>query len=184
MDITFEDVAHVIQDARYQQAIFDTDIPKPDKKIPGPGKGFDFEAFIEEKKISLASVIEEPLGRFFLRSFVVKGTEEEKILNFTESMFNFRRRDPLGIVNALDIVALVDRFGVNISLGGGKMISSTSAGIAASTKKENDDSSNDTGNGVNVTVNEDDMSASSSGVYSSPPKKTNIARYRLPKWRW
>ena len=34
MDITFEEVAFVIQDARYLQAIFDTDLPKPEVKFP------------------------------------------------------------------------------------------------------------------------------------------------------
>jgi len=34
MDITFEEVAFVIQGARYLQTIFDTDLPKPEVKFP------------------------------------------------------------------------------------------------------------------------------------------------------
>ena len=46
----------MIQDARYQQAIFDNDIPKPERGFPSPGRNFSVTQFVEERKINLSSV--------------------------------------------------------------------------------------------------------------------------------
>ncbi len=109
-------------------------------------------------------MIAEPLGRFFLKSYVMKGTEEEKVLNFTEALFSLRRRDPLGVVNALDIVALVERFGVNIPLAGGKMISAAAVNVNSQSKKDKD-SSNEGANGViNASATDDDTSIGSPAI--------------------
>ena len=112
MDITFEEVAFVIQDARYQQAIFDPDLPKPEKKFPSPPRDFKPAQFVEENNIGLATVVYEPLGRFFLSMCVTP--EEQNLLNFTESICDLRRMDPSGIVQVADISALCERFNVKL----------------------------------------------------------------------
>jgi len=112
MDITFEEVAFVIQDARYQQAIFDPDIPKPEKKFPSPGRDFKPTQFVEDNNIGLATVVYEPLGRFFLSMSVTP--DEQNILNFAESICDLRRMDPSGFVQVADINALCDRYSVKL----------------------------------------------------------------------
>ncbi|GBG33411.1 Protein kinase, putative [Hondaea fermentalgiana] len=110
MDITFDDVAHVIQDAKYQRAILDT-APRPSKRIPPLGRGFNAEAFIEKYEISCATVIAEPLGRWFMDKFAdlnEKITEEvtgqsrgerheTRFLSFVESVYEAKRQDPSGV---------------------------------------------------------------------------------------
>lgn len=112
MDITFEEVAFVIQDARYQQAIFDPDVPKPEKKFPSPPRDFKTTQFVEEHNIGLATIVYEPLGRFFLSMCVTP--EEQNLLNFAESICDLRRMDPSGVVQVADINALCERFNVKL----------------------------------------------------------------------
>lgn len=112
MDITFEEVANVIQDARYQQAILDPDIPKPDRKFPSPPKGFNVDEFAKERNISITTVVSEPLGRWFLSLFL-ENNEEKKLLQYAEAMFGLRTMDPGGIVRVGDIEALNKRFELN-----------------------------------------------------------------------
>jgi hypothetical protein len=78
MDITFEEVAHVIQDARYQQAIFDTETPKPERSIPRPPRGFNHQDFIRQYKIDFDLMIKEPMGRFFLEMKVQPASMEHR----------------------------------------------------------------------------------------------------------
>lgn len=119
MDITFEDVAHVIQDARYQQAIVNT-APMPDKKIKVQTKNFDPEKFMED--ISIKTMVTEPLGRFFLEKYadceeirpdkIVRDVDGKMhhILNFVEEMYNFRRRDQDNLIELDDLVILLQKY--------------------------------------------------------------------------
>eukprot|EP00516_Mucochytrium_quahogii_P007313 CAMPEP_0203763258 /NCGR_PEP_ID=MMETSP0098-20131031/15930_1 /ASSEMBLY_ACC=CAM_ASM_000208 /TAXON_ID=96639 /ORGANISM=" , Strain NY0313808BC1" /LENGTH=671 /DNA_ID=CAMNT_0050657905 /DNA_START=271 /DNA_END=2283 /DNA_ORIENTATION=- len=107
MDITFEDVAHVIQDARYQQAILDT-TPRPDKKIPVMGRAFNAASFLEKQNIDCETLMGEPLGRWFLEKFAdleerideleggkehEQGTREEtRFMKFVEAVDGLRRQ--------------------------------------------------------------------------------------------
>jgi serine/threonine protein kinase len=107
MDITFEDVAHVIQDARYQQAILDT-TPRPDKRIPFLPRGFNVQQYVDKQGVSLRTVMSEPLGRWFLDKFCdledkvssererkpVGPREESAFLRFVASVYEVRRQDP------------------------------------------------------------------------------------------
>jgi len=120
MDITFDDVAQVIQDARYQQAILET-TPKPDKKVPSLPRKFDFEEFKTEHNISVHTMVAEPLGRYFLTQFAdfeeklaekegkpsSAKREETAFLGFVESLYDLRHKDPNGTVSFLDIVRLL-----------------------------------------------------------------------------
>jgi len=112
MDITFEEVAFVIQDARYQQAIFDPDVPKPEKKFPSPPRDFKPSQFVEDHNIGLATVVYEPLGRFFLSMCVTP--DEQPILSFAEAICDLRRMDPSGFVQVADINALCERYNLKL----------------------------------------------------------------------
>ncbi|KAH9260731.1 hypothetical protein BASA81_001198 [Batrachochytrium salamandrivorans] len=114
MDITFEEVAFVIQDARFQQAIFDSDVPKPDKKFPQPPRGFSPATFTKEHDIGLHTVLFEPIGRFFLEQCAEKDTHEMEMLRFTQTMADLRKMDPAGYVQVADIEAVCLRFGVQL----------------------------------------------------------------------
>lgn len=120
MDITFEEVAHVIQDARYQQAIFDPDTPRPERKIPMPPRNFNVENFARERNVALRSVLAEPLGRFFLGFFVdgyaefgankSNKSEEARCLRFARVLYRVRRRDPNAVVSVPEVLRLLRDF--------------------------------------------------------------------------
>jgi serine/threonine protein kinase len=120
MDITFEEVAHVIQDARYQQAIFDPDTPRPERKIPVPPRNFSVDNFVRENNVTLRSVLAEPLGRFFLGFFVdgyaefgankSNKSEEARCLRFARVLYRVRRRDPNAVVSVPEVLRLLRDF--------------------------------------------------------------------------
>lgn len=121
MDVTFEDVAMVIQDARFQQAIVDVDAAQPDKQIKVP-RSFDPDRFIEEANISLKNFVHEPLGRWFLEKFAdVKDTgggmmfrdengPTHKILNCIEDAAELRKRDPASLLHLDDLVRILEKY--------------------------------------------------------------------------
>jgi len=123
MDITFEDVAHVIQDARYQQALVN-DNPQPDKKIKLPKKNFDVEKFISDERIDIKKMVQEPLGRWFMEKYadvtvvspdkVVRNPNGKmhQILNFVEEVAIIRRRDPESLIGIEDLVILLQKYGL------------------------------------------------------------------------
>jgi len=121
MDITFEDVAHVIQDARYQQAILDT-TPRPDKRIPPIGRNFSLQSFCERFDTSCRAVISEPLGRWFLDKFAdldekvaeaenpgmeKSNREESKFIDFVELVYEIKRQDPGGVAPFMEVLRLL-----------------------------------------------------------------------------
>jgi len=130
MDITFEDVAHVIQDARYQQAILDT-TPRPDKRIPQLPRSFNVEQFMQAHDIRAGTVMAEPLGRWFLRKFAdldvrvkeknkpsiglapannLKLREETRFLKFVAAVYELRRQDPDHTASFVEILRLLREF--------------------------------------------------------------------------
>ena len=126
-------MAHVIQDARYQQAIFDNDVPKPEKGFPSPGRSFNVAQFVEEQNINLSSVrrcargpltataqvVQEPLGRYFLSLFVPASSDEKRLLEFADQVMTLRRMDTSGVVDHADVMALCERFRLNPPAGTG-----------------------------------------------------------------
>lgn len=64
----FADVAKVLHDARYKQAMVDAS-RRPTQRIPQPGRFFSASHFMEQQGVTCASMMQEPLGRWFLGLF-------------------------------------------------------------------------------------------------------------------
>lgn len=109
----FEDFVKMVEDAKYKEAILDSDVPRPDRKFPSPPRGFNYQNFVEEHDIHLATLCSEPLGRFFLRQASV-AEEERNMLNFAQSLCGLKRMDPQGYVQMDDIFMLCNRHQVHL----------------------------------------------------------------------
>lgn len=122
MDVTFEDVAQVIQDARYQQAIIEVDAAQPDRTIKLPRK-FDVDKFFAENNITLKLMVNEPLGRWFLERFADveevgeggrmrrnRDGKEHNFLNCIEEVYAARKRDPSSLIPIDELVAILEKY--------------------------------------------------------------------------
>eukprot|EP00512_Aurantiochytrium_limacinum_P001713 CAMPEP_0171487072 /NCGR_PEP_ID=MMETSP0958-20121227/1440_1 /TAXON_ID=87120 /ORGANISM="Aurantiochytrium limacinum, Strain ATCCMYA-1381" /LENGTH=754 /DNA_ID=CAMNT_0012020017 /DNA_START=425 /DNA_END=2688 /DNA_ORIENTATION=+ len=123
MDITFDDVAAVIQDAKYQKAILDTS-PRPSKRITPLGRSFNPEVFIETNDINCVTLVSEPLGQWFLDKFAdldqrILETEtgappgdrpEAKFLHFVGKVYDLKRQDPSGVASFIQVLRLLREY--------------------------------------------------------------------------
>lgn len=123
MDVTFEDVAMVIQDARYQQAISDVDTAQPDRQIKAP-RNLNTTQFLQDNNITLKTMVTEPLGRWFLEKYAdveelnddrmkrdVLGKEHD-FLKCMEEVYDFRKRDPSSLIQIPELLRIIEKYGM------------------------------------------------------------------------
>eukprot|EP00924_Labyrinthula_sp_SR-Ha-C_P014280 maker-scaffold_20-snap-gene-0.45-mRNA-1 protein AED:0.15 eAED:0.17 QI:0/0/0/1/1/1/2/0/783 len=129
MDIALEDVANVIQNARYQQVLIQNN-PKPAAKVRLP-KNFSFEEFLSINPLSFEMLISEPLGRYFLEIFADVSVNESslqnnahekkffhrdvdgfehKLLKFANDWYFLKKSSVEGKVLLLDVLILVEKY--------------------------------------------------------------------------
>lgn len=103
----FGDVQHTIRDAQYRDALSKINESPPEKVFPKPSE-VEYDDFLEKLTINLESVLDSPVGVYFLKEYLNNFLNVTIIVDFLIQYYRINTLEEIEEIELKDLVFLAD----------------------------------------------------------------------------